>query len=373
MIRTILALLSLAAPTVADVWTVGVPGNFATIQEAVDVASDGDIIVVRDTLTETSFPTLIDGKGLTMVADLADPNQLLSLSRQWIVTNQTEEQTFAMWGFRLSLEQHPGGALCLDLRARGTVLVSNSRFLGAPDTFEACSVALSKDVHFVDVTVVGGDGTQESRDPFNGVPGSDSLYSIQAELNLVNSTFQGGNGGDGCRPIGGGNCGSFGGHGGFGYIAEESTVQWSNCLFLPGQGGTGGCGDGGPGVDLVILPPSTGLSIDTPRWIESVAPVRTPTPSVVTVHGAPGDRVFLRVLGDLPGPAWVGQFPPTEPERWIGLGPIPASGSATTTLPSKLAPGQFASSGSIEAWIQTPEYGWISAGKVPWIVLDPVL
>ena len=183
----------LAAPAAADVLTVGVPGDHATIQAAVDAAANGDTILVRS--THTAGPVTIDAKGLTLVADLSDPNQFLSVPGPWIVDNVPAGRTVTLVDFRVTASSTPvvvrynAGAVRL---VRMKSLAGDAPYFGTAP--EALYVTQSVDVTLTECVLVGGSGW-ETCEVYNAGDGGLALHARNSSVQIFGSVLQGGAGG----------------------------------------------------------------------------------------------------------------------------------------------------------------------------------
>src|SRR5690606_21054232 len=144
-----------AVAAAQKVWVVapvlGTGVDFTVIQDAVDAASDGDVVLVRAG-TYAGFE--IDGKGLTVAGDA--PITLTDGSRV-TVENTTAGQSVVVRGF--SLTTHAFGALSIAL-CSGPVTIEDCAFSLLPSTafFTAAAMAAAADVTLIDCRISAGTG-----------------------------------------------------------------------------------------------------------------------------------------------------------------------------------------------------------------------
>jgi hypothetical protein len=196
-------------------------GDFTILQEAVDAATSGDIILVG---SAASGPTIVDGKALTLVGDGVHPG-----IGAVVVRNVPAGATLTLRNLQLSGNN---GKAALDLMDNaGTIFLEQLDLFGANGIisiwpFPGAGLRAS---HCASVVLnaselSGGDGTFL----FKGAPtaGAAGLASASSQFSATRTTFGGGRG-VGC----GDTCGMPGGAG----------IQWADGnLFLSGATVVGG-------------------------------------------------------------------------------------------------------------------------------------
>lgn len=230
-----------AGASAADVLVVDAAGGgaFTTIQAAVDMALDGDIVLVR----AGTYPgdVVIDARTLTLVGE-GDPQ----VAGHLVIQNLDTSDVVQLSGFVVTPS---GGALAyqgaLDIRfARGRVRVQDCELRGASaegpspywsygfffvrDGGPGVLAAMSEDVALVDCVAVGGAG-DFGVVVVSGWGGDGIVAQSVARLSVVRTVSTGGAGGDGDDP----------GHGGAGVRLVAATtlhLAYSACI-----GGGAGC------------------------------------------------------------------------------------------------------------------------------------
>ena len=277
-------------------WTVGPTScpnaDFHTIQEAVDAALDGDVIVVRASTgfnpfvsTSVHYPSFtIDGKSLAVVADGEAGFQVgkyewvdLFGGGWWVqhfkpypvkVRNLAPGQQVLLRGC------NAGSLLVTD--CAGSVWVEDSKSFGASLIQKCASVALVRcqlvgtsgtttlstwpglqvqdsAVHFFDNSCKGGNGAGAVSLGFMGsYPAGSGADGIQAlgvsSLFLIGSKAQGGQGGPSAWA--GMDCASAGDGGDGLFLSAASKAAAIDSTFLGGAEGGGACGTGQPGAPI---------------------------------------------------------------------------------------------------------------------------
>jgi hypothetical protein len=323
---TPLSVALLCGLSVADVAILGpVHRNFTTIQAAVDVASDGDILLVG----AGSYPGfVIDGKGLSILAappgvsvQITEPIQVSNLIGQDVLlvgmkanstsgspisvtncTGQVRFQDCEFIGSGLAIAQ-PGAFL-----TNADAVFTNCTFKGnqAPTKFYTIPGAghqggdglllVDSRAALHDCTATGGLGgsTYHPSTPEAGNGGAGIALKGNSLVFLEKSNFKGGNGGDSF------DCASFyyyciygqGGDGGAGVLLMDPNTQGYS-LFSFGYGGSGGIlsGSSGQGVSsagsYTVVP---GL----PRKYSTPTIISDRQPASFTMAGRFKDKVFLR-------------------------------------------------------------------------------
>jgi len=358
-----LATASLAQGAVHVVDDDGGPGvDFTVLQDAVDAAADGDLILVE---TGNYFSMTIDAKSLIVVAD---EGAEVTIGAGVEVTNLAATGSVAVRGLTVS------GAPGLMMSAnQGPVLFDECTLLGAgvpvflpapganvvssdDVTFSHCTLRATTDgsndpgllvqgasVHLYECELEGASGGQS-------LPGGTGCALIGCSLFASGSTFTGGRGGDGTVQ------GPFmfctdGGDGGAGLSMTAHPqclpdVDLLDCSFTGGEGGEPGSPDCDPGVtgqpiqqfagDLTTL---AGVA----HRFEITSPAREGDAASLSFHGQPGELAFGVVSLDTTpvfNPVLKGTLiPDATPFVWFYAGVIPGSGVRTIPVSPSLNAG----------------------------------
>ena len=337
--RLLLAVL-LASPCLhADVLVVdgGGGGDFTTLTAAVQAATDGDTILVRDGQYVEPGPVVIDGKVLTIAADWFDPNQSpagVSIRPGLVVRNLAPGEQVVLQNLRLegspssaTQAAQPGLALLDNLshvRIQACVLVGgsgahNDNTDGAP----GLDVAGSYSTGLTGCVLIGGGGqfsptlAVKTGDGGSGLRLSGGQVHVSSSQamgglgggNIVGGWADGGHGGDGIEHVSGtmfvvgsgarggdGGTSHFGGDGGHGLHLGGAGFAW----LMAGSwssGGNGGWSDVGPGGadGQDVLDPS-GLVTDhggTPHGFDVTSPLRERQAGALRLDGDPSDSTLL--------------------------------------------------------------------------------
>jgi len=371
----LLALLAAAVPASAEVLVVdaaGGPGVTAsTIQAAVDVALEGDTILVRDGFY-VGFT--IDGKSLSVVADgpnvvAVQSTSLNSAPPAISVLNLVDGQEVVVRGLRTNFGVsvvNCDGAVWFDgLFVVGASLTSGCQFTSNPGadvesstrvTFTRCTLvgemgnanafwfagsaagvcAVSSTLQLFDCSITGGDGISIGTMQL-AQPGAPGLEVDGSTVTIVGCTIVGGAGGltfgpvcDVVHPTGGA---------GVAFVGTPGTVQSAASTAVggaadlgplcPGQTGPQGPAISGTGT----IVPLVGVA----RHLEANSPVRGGETLTFDVEGQAGEVPLVFVSLDhepIPLLAFSGVLlvglPPSDV---FVLGALPASGQASLSFP----------------------------------------
>lgn len=389
-LRQLMAAACLApAALAADV--IRVPQDVGNIQVAIDMAQSGDVVLAAP--FGYQMPIVVDGKGITLVADGTASLTLLE------VRNVPAGETFVLDGFTLSvptLVKGPdtpftavdnAGALRLqdcfffgDPAHIGNWPANDYGYDGSPGiVLENCD-----DVSLHDCRVHGGVGADLEEETIHAAPmsGGSAIVATDSRLSIDDGTLTGGFGGSVLDTTS-----DFGGRGGDGVTAHGTcVVALSGCEVTGGYGGTAdceffGCGDGGAGgsairftsqtsqafVRDVAFTPGPGgwngdFTLKAPdgvlvlngtttefttraRHLGLASPVREGDVALFEFEGEHGD--FVRLYASLgpafaPLPNYEGTFLLGGPLvlSSVGLGLIPITGELDVALPvPDLGPG----------------------------------
>ncbi len=325
--RAALVLFLLAPLASADVRVVSPIGPYTQIQDAVNAANDGDLVLVKGG-TYSGF--LVQAKSLAIVGDA---NPLVIVQGTVTVSDLTSGQTVSLIRFRASgatagsASDHFG---FYSSNNQGRVRCQGCSFYGAagvdetyPDGSDGVRIDNSADVSMVACSVYGGISFWESiRLPIPAIGGRGATCQ-SSTMTIIDSTIWGGEGA--------GSLWGVSGDGGTGLQAIDCTIFSSNSTIQGGPGGYGvfqfGPVPGNGGAGAILYPVSvmrvlncslvggqdgdyetTGLSgpahlgatfdflPGTERTLTVAAnPLRELQSLNLSFHGAPGEQVFLLV------------------------------------------------------------------------------
>jgi hypothetical protein len=342
-------------------------GDHVQIQPAVDAATDGDTILVRAGLY-AGF--VVTDKGLSIVAA---PNSLVQIGGTVRVVSLASSRDLVLAGLTVQGSEH-GLVLAGNT---GSVRVQACELHGADgvDSMSGAWVSACADVVFSDCWLRGGrmgegdcghglralssfvafyDTRAEGGRGFDvdcnlywlwGGNGGAGAWATSSRLFASNSDFLGGDGGNGSD-----NCmvENDGGSGGPGLnLRQGSRADLLDTFCLGGQGGQWGCGSFGCGqVGYDGLPTSVeaGSSLfvltGSSRVLEAPTVVHEPPDTIrLTVHGIPGDAVFVRISRQtkfvfILNQFGVGTIPDVPAPVVLNLGVVPATGTLSRSIPS---------------------------------------
>lgn len=377
VLTRMLPVLALAVPAAAaDVLIVDPTGSqgFSQIQAAIDVAQDGDLILVRSG-TYASFA--LAGRSLAVRGDV---NAKVVVSGGVTVTDTPADGVVVLANLEIqgsnAVTFVPGGnALTLIDNAGFVRLQACSLFagwggdspqLGGLPGGDGLSVEASPRTALSDCLMVGGTG---GGDPFTTSLGGVGGAGVRSRTSSVvlydcgvlggsggTADFfpgqQGGPGGPGCEVLdfgifassttfqgGTGGGGAAGGKGGDGLVAQPSAqAQLLACALIAGSGGNlGQSGQGAPG-QVSSGGGVIGILPGEPRVFGSPTLASDGSKISVEVTGEPGDAIWI-VPGQAPahvpalalGGVWLVQRPVFLTKAPLVV--LGASGTATVELP----------------------------------------
>lgn len=363
LLASTFALVSLFASraSAADAWVVG-PGFFPNIQQAVDAAADGDVVLVKP--GGASFTFLLDGKGLSVIADASRPLALFALRMR----NVPAGSTVVIAGFSIVGCNSGASLLCSD--SVGAIRIQECT-LGSSDclrvaisncsdvSLSECSItgttnpltgamrglfATNSSVTLHATSLFGGNGLRASVAGIPVVfPPAAAVRAEGGELFIGGGTIRGGRG----LPGSDGTCGgslppSAGGPGATGFENAGAVVHHLDATIEGGPGGEGGWGggtcyapDGPAGPAVSGTGPMIAL-IGEHRVLESTPPVRESGVQTLAVRGQPGDRAFVALSGRTDRHherSLNGVVPFRQPARRLFLGTLDGTGTLTVALP----------------------------------------
>jgi hypothetical protein len=258
-----------ATPAAATTWVVDDNGgfDFVNIQDAVDAAVAGDVILVHP----GAYPGFtVDGKPLTIAPAAGGAIQVSSFVELRNIPLGTQ---LDISGLRMGEPFTAGGAPTVTVEAcLGTVKIADCTvqgwdplqngcpyyqyFYGSCDSYpcldadaqEAIECLTSAEVIFLRCTLKGGHGSTHTETHCGyTTSGADGASLSESSATFLQCTLEGGNGGS----VGGNHCWD-GGDGGHGVrLRLGSTVFADRTTFFPRWGGgygcqfTCGCGDSG--------------------------------------------------------------------------------------------------------------------------------
>lgn len=351
----------------------GAPGA-PFLQQALNAASDGDIVLVRAGSYLAATPFVVNGKGLTVTRDSAAIVQIAPFSIQGVPANST----FALRGFQIiapSIASTPPVAAVSASLCAGRIWIDDCAITAAAGWYDA-NAQLASDggtaidcMDVVDVvvtrcTVIGGKGAYNIA-LGTVTAGGSALRVSNGSATAHTSLFDGGDAGVGFTLVGT----TFGGHGvecssvdallagcvvrggdatigwpantipGYGLIAADSTVRVRDTPIDAGVGPI-------PGV---IAPPvfsaqSTITTSTTPAYSLQIANVVRSGQTLKLFSRGPVGGLGLVFVGSagpaLAAPAYEGTFL-FNVSTFLGplvLGTIPFGGNLVTTTTAPLLP-----------------------------------
>lgn len=215
--RTCGPLLALAAAVSAQAVHLVGPGGFAQIQQAINAATDGDVVVVQSgsyepfTLTKSLLVTA--GNGATV--DIAPV--LFGNGGPSVLQPATHA---AVVGLRFRNGPFPLTTNHTEVRG-GTVYFADCAFESGYGYPPPAALLVQDAAAALQRCLVYGGGLQSA---LGGTgPGNDGLAIVRATVSAVDSAFYGGN-----------LNWDFSGHGGHGVAVDDGTVQFANCLAVGG-------------------------------------------------------------------------------------------------------------------------------------------
>jgi hypothetical protein len=344
----------------SKVWIVDPNGIFTDVQQAVDLAQDGDTILIQAG-TYTGFT--VDAKSLSIVT--RDPTANVTIQGLVTIKNLAATQSVVLEG--ADFDVAPPGSRALDLVADlGAVRIQGGTYKGAcgtggVDGFAGALVDHCSNVTFSDVTVLGGIACEW---PSNGARGMQFLNSNVA---IYQATVTGGNGIDDIFTNG-----ASGTNGGDGVFASGGFLFVSGSSFTGGSGADGadgfgdctiggiGPGSGGDGGNAIAVSgaAATARVLDCQLTAGDAGVMGGGTPTCGATNGTLG-VTELAIGGasivDVPGP-----------HRTMHS-PMPAHELGVLPLQFESAPGDrvyvFLSTGP--RFLDQPQFGGVSLLKTP--------
>ena len=328
-------LATLALFTAGDVLIVDPNGlgDTTTIQEAVDIANDGDTILVRPLVrpdVEWGYPPFtIIGKSLAIhatgpglhytgavtVRDLPEGSVVTLSGLDVFWPHSDIEQQPGLLSRGLVIEHCLGAVRLQNLRVSGYV----DRFDDYPDpSTDAVYISWSSDVVFQNCTLVAGPG-----DPGYGSAGARALVAENSNVTLYGCEVAGGMGGFG------GYLGSLGRDGGDAVRLTGGTLYARGSRFVGGRGGPAQqlANVGAAGAGLWVGPAASAATVDC------------------DLVGGPGAFLWNDWNGadaGPPGPAFVGNVSDVPGPRVTFDGPTLIYGSERAQLRFEGEPGDQA-------------------------------
>ncbi|MGQ0552727.1 MAG: hypothetical protein ACT4PU_05860 [Planctomycetota bacterium] len=377
-------------------------GDFLRVQHAINAATSGDVILVRQPGATDTGGWVLDGKALTIVGDVPiGSTDRVSVSGG-TVRNLPAGQTVVLRNLRLLPEAVSSSGFLLDDNA-GAVWVENCEAQGKTETsqvfldqcqnqvispgaagLEAQNCAA---VIVVRSVLAGGDGSDAVFVPgpvtdFPATHGKAGLLAVSSEVAIYESELLGGDGGGGLVI-----CGQTG-NAGHGLMLVAATALLVDSSATGGAPGSGLSGDGvrgllgtqleqlfstaqaGAGGTAMNIPPASVTTFTgAPRLLRLPSPLREGEVGTLQIQGVQGDAVgilFSFNAGAAPLPTRKGWFV-LDPGALVGpyfLGVISApSGALALPLFVPLLPaGTEGFTVHMQGWSQTPGGITLSSG-----------
>ncbi len=326
----------------------GGPGvDFTVLQDAVDAAAPGDVILVRD----GSYLEIFTKKPVVIVVEHG--STAVAVGNNGI---DTVDAPFAVRGLDFFSQKAFGEVIEMELdqpaffedcsvtgAVTGAGFPPNSavRILGSSQlTLSHCAIAAGDgptiglrvegpSLHAYETFVAGGNGNSAS-----AVDGGDGLFVTGGEIYASGSDFVGGEGDTpflfGCDAGDGGD--------GLEFLAGAG-VRLLDSAGFGGAGGVAqpGCVDGVPGADLIVPPGQLQILPGSSRALIVTATVVEGSTLQESFQGQPGDLAFLAFstgIGTLPYLPLIQAPPfPTPPVTIFFRGTVPASGELVFNMP----------------------------------------
>jgi hypothetical protein len=383
LIRCGLASLALAAVASASVLVVSPGGAITQIQQAVNLASEGDTILV-----ESGSYSGFTVNGLSL-AIAGDAGSTVRVEGAVSILNLHEGQVVVLQNLNVhgpnggTPSVQPAITLANDtgrVRIQGCSVIGGNADVCAQvvvDGGDAIHADSCDDVALIHCVSRGGNSTTDGNEIVFGIGGNGALATLSV-LTAYESNVYGGDGsvccdgssggnglslragsflfGSGCQAIGAAGANAqyvctcaYGGDGGDGVklsgMSQAFVLAWTSQGGTYGHGSGGfGCipsdGDGGPGMNEAI---ATGSSIThwagTARTMTAPSPVHAGTNAALVLRGVPGEHVMLFVSDatlDRFIPSWDGVLlvdarPPHGVS--VDLGFVPVGGVLSAQLP----------------------------------------
>lgn len=356
-------------------------GDFPSIQEGVDAAADGDVVLVKPG-SYVSFT--VDGKGVSVIGDGDFPGEVDVLAtggtivmgsgsghtvvknvpagKQAVLRNmdlqglEVRDCAGAVW-IEIIYSHTIAPAVRIENCARvdtsgggwlGPSAIGGASGLGGGNGLEVIASAVT----MRETVCGGGKGSAGFVDATGSIvipasPGFIGVKAIDSTIVAVLGHFGGGVGGDGAKGATSAQC-TPGAEGGPGYDFVNSTVHLWKVMQTGGAGGSGAtagiCGQGAHGPPGIATGGSVVSDESAGKSLELDSPVRELETTQVEISGKGGDTAIVFVDTRLStGPAlWtpgLGTLQLTPSMIFVGVFPLTsANGSFSVTLPP-LAPG----------------------------------
>lgn len=358
-----------AANQVHVVDPVGGTGLHATIQAAVDAATDGDVVLVRPGSYGSFHMT---GKGVSVIADSGAGGArpvvehvsvgALAVGQRATVRGLRIDQTPSLFSpvEALLVAGCKGPVVIEDCVVRGGV-DHGASVTGSTNTlFVRCDIeALDgsglfvsvSTIHVVDSIVVGGPGSnavQSGNVTIPAQPGMPAIWLAASFLYVAGGATVGGQGGTGITTLNG-VCspGADGGPALFVFGPLSPQAFHFDATLVGGAGGlpAPGCANGGqPGAAVKIQDGTVHALSGALRTVAATSPIREGAVAQLDVEGQPGEAVAL-LVGPVPTIEFLEMSSGTLlPKTFfvVPLGPLSPTGTLTATVPvpaASLPPG----------------------------------
>lgn len=337
----VVATVGLVAPVRADVTILGKPqlGSFAAIQDAVNAASDFDVLLVHPDTYDAGFT--IDDKALTLIA-----TGVVHVQQRCAVRNLGALRRVALVGIKITGKPLSVQTAALKLENNaGHVRIQGCNFVGGSQGASTPAIPAPHGVWAVNCSrVVLSQSTSLGMQVGtniggNSAPGGDGLNAVDSSVALYDCTLTGGRGSGATLPGGKGGAGCRVTN--FGVFASGATLKGGN----GGSGDAGFCGNGGAGGDALV------------------------------VNGAQAQLLELTLVAGAAGPPDLcGYWPPPVPGQQVvsngGVVTYLAGAARKLTAPPQVndnAPIPFTITG------QPGDSAWLVVARAPRFLYQPAL
>jgi len=348
-------------------------GTYPSIQQAVDAAFDGDVLLVGPGLYS---PFVIDGKALAL---FATPGSAPVATSPTVVRNVPAGRTVVLSGLRsssasgvdgLQLANNDGHVRIQQCRWFGGSWAPSGSGSGAFAGGDGIEIAQCAHVTVDACELSGGHGKGTTNSLGDGGAGGHGLRITTATVAVTDTRSTGGRGGNGnwggpagsglyasnstlfaagdfFEGLAGGNAflafvTGYGGAGGSGFLATNSNVTQFSNQFVRGPGGTSPIPSQQGGHGAGFYAPGATTYFETARTLHAPTIASDVGPAALTLAGEVNDTTYLRVqrkpawfYGSTAIGPWLVPFAPLMDIPMLGV--VPASGSLSASyLPRRV-------------------------------------